>query len=50
MPDAAITDDSVNAKYNSDVEGWGDRGWATVGRLCRWAERNGMPHPTCPTP
>lgn len=50
MPDAAITDDSVNAKYNSDVEGWGDRGWAAVGRLCRWASANKMPHPTCPTP
>jgi hypothetical protein len=48
MPDAAISDDAAAAKYSSDIEGWGDRGWATVGRICRWAEANGMPHPLCP--
>jgi hypothetical protein len=48
MPKAAITDDAVAAKYSSDLEAWGDRGWATVARLCRWAQANAMSHPICP--
>lgn len=48
MPDAAITDDAAAAQYGSDVEAWGERGWAAVGRLCRWAAANGMAHPACP--
>ena len=30
MPVEAITDDTAAAQYSSDVEGWGDRGWATA--------------------
>lgn len=48
FPDAAITDDAVSAQYGSDVEAWGERGWASVARLCRWAAANKMVHPTCP--
>lgn len=43
MPVEAITDDKVNARYNSGVEAWGDRGWASVARICRWAAGVGMP-------
>ena len=50
MPVEAITDDTVAAQYSSDVEGWGDRGWAAVARLCRWAQANKMPHPECLAP
>lgn len=50
MPVAAITDDQAAARYSSDIEAWGDAGWATVGRLCRWAAANEMPHPDCPAP
>jgi hypothetical protein len=48
MPAEAITDDTAAADYSSKVEGWGDAGWAAVGRLCRWAAANKMPHPDCP--
>lgn len=48
MPVEAITDDRAAADYSSSVESWGDRGWAAVARLCRWAERNKLPHPDCP--
>jgi len=50
MPVEAITDDTVASRYNSAVEAWGERGWAAVGRLCRWAAGNGLAHPECPAP
>lgn len=50
MPDAAITDDTVNAQYNSDVEAWGQRGWAANARLCRWAAANKLTNVVCPKP
>lgn len=36
--------------YEIKLEGHGDRGWLQVGRLCRWAERNGMTGLDCPPP
>lgn len=48
LPDAAIADDAAAAQYSSDVEAWGDRGWAAVARICRWAAANNMAHPACP--
>lgn len=50
MPDTAITDDTVNAQYNSDVEAWGDEGWAQVARLCRWSAANKLTNVVCPKP
>lgn len=50
MPDAAITDDAAATKYSSDVEGWGDRRWAAIARLCWRAAANKMPHPDSPKP
>lgn len=37
-----VTDDHAAAAYSAAIEAWGERGWAAVGRLCRWAARNGM--------
>lgn len=36
--------------WNDAVLLWGREGWQQVGRICRWAERNGMADLNCPTP
>lgn len=38
---------SIKAR-NSAFEAWGERGWAAVARLCRWAEANGAVGLECP--
>ena len=50
MPDAAITDDHASALYWSSVLAWGQDGWASVARLCRWAKANGMAVECPPAP
>lgn len=48
MPSVDIlTNSKAEAKYNSEIESWGDRGWSTVARLCRWAREHGSPA-ACP--
>lgn len=43
--DAALTD------YDDAVLAWGERGWAAVGRICRWAVTSGADLPfRCPPP
>lgn len=37
-----VTDAQAAARYDAAVEAWGERGWAAVARVCRWAERRGM--------
>lgn len=32
-------------RHDNAVEAWGERGWATVGRLCRFFGAQGMPLP-----
>lgn len=44
-----VTSAAAAAEYDARLEGWGERGWATVARLCRWAGRNGMTI-ECPQP
>ena len=44
-----LTDAAAEARYNSAVEGWGERGWSTVARICRWAKAHGSRAP-CPVP
>jgi hypothetical protein len=39
-PSALGSDKALN-DYDAAVEAWGERGWRTVGRLCRWAVENG---------
>lgn len=36
--------------WDDEVLIWGRRGWAAVGRLCRWAEDLGMKDIDCPAP
>jgi len=43
--------DTALALHDDAVEAWGERGWAAVGRICRWAQANGAPLPfKCPPP
>lgn len=37
-----VIDDHAAAAYSAAIEAWGERAAAAVGRLCRWAARNGM--------
>lgn len=47
----ALTSDNALAEHDAAVEAWGERGWAAVGRLCRWAEASGAELPfKCPPP
>ncbi len=48
-PDAIVTSERAAAEYSATLEGWGERGWAQVARLCRWAAASGMTV-TCPAP
>jgi hypothetical protein len=43
-----VTDDTANARFQIEIETWGERGWAAVARICRWAQRHGAPVP-CPS-
>ncbi|WP_374534413.1 hypothetical protein [Phenylobacterium sp.] len=47
----ALTSDNALAEYDAAVEAWGERGWAAVARICRWAVTNGAQLPfKCPPP
>ena len=46
-PPDIVTDDAANARYSIAIEAWGERGWRTVARICRWAVANGAAA-TCP--
>jgi hypothetical protein len=37
-----LESDVAAAEYDSSVEAWGERGWATVDRLCRYFKTHGM--------
>lgn len=45
-----LESEEADALHNSAIEGWGERGWAAVGRICRDAVRKGAPYPAdwCP--
>ena len=43
--------DAALALHDDAVEAWGERGWAAVARICRWAVTNGAELPfRCPPP
>jgi hypothetical protein len=44
-----VTSAQAAAEYDIALESWGERGWRTVGRICRWAKANGMTI-DCPGP
>jgi hypothetical protein len=44
-----LTSQAAGEKHDNAVEAWGERGWATVGRLCRFFDAQGMELPfECP--
>jgi hypothetical protein len=45
-----VTSAAAAARYDIEVESWGERGWLQVARLCRWAVANGATGVTCPPP
>ncbi|MGF7152599.1 hypothetical protein [Novosphingobium gossypii] len=42
-----LTDPIANDRYNSSLEGWGDRLHAAGMRLCRFYKRSGLPKADC---
>ena len=47
----ALASDNALALHDDEVEAWGERGWETVARICRWSVTNGAPLPfRCPKP
>lgn len=50
VPLEALESDEAARLYDSELEGWGERGWSAVGRICRDAVRRGAPYPKgwCP--
>lgn len=42
-----VTSARAAAEHDIAVETWGERGWAAVARICRWARDNGAAV-TCP--
>ena len=48
---AALSSDGAMTAYDDAVLAWGQRGWAAVGRICRWAVATGAELPfRCPPP
>lgn len=47
-PLEALTDPKAESDWNDSVLLWGREGWQQVGRLCRWAQRNGAADLDCP--
>lgn len=47
---AAIESEAALDRYEIELELWGDRGWATVARLCRFFDEMGMKGLDCPPP
>ena len=46
-----LASDNALAEHDATVEAWGERGWAAVGRICRWAVGSGAELPfRCPKP
>ncbi|MFN4287576.1 MAG: hypothetical protein ACK4E3_03665 [Brevundimonas sp.] len=39
---AALDSEAALDAHEIALESWGERGWRTVARLCRWAAANGM--------
>lgn len=47
----ALASDNALALHDDEIEAWGERGWETVARICRWSVTNGASLPfRCPKP
>ena len=40
-PADIVTSAQAAAEYDIAVEGWGERGWLAIARICRWAREQG---------
>lgn len=49
-PAEIVTSAQVAAEYDIQLEGWGERGWRAVARICRWAKEQGAQSLNCPAP
>src|SRR5687768_16570948 len=49
-PADIVTGAQAAAEYDIAVEGWGERSWLAVARVCRWAVENGAEGLNCPVP
>ena len=48
-PPEIVTSAQAAAAYDIALESWGERGWLTVARICRWAKEQGA-DVSCPAP
>lgn len=48
MPAEGVRSEAAGIAHDMPVEGWGERRWAAVARLCHWAADNGMKGLDCP--
>jgi hypothetical protein len=48
-PDEIVTSAAAAARYDVELESWGERGWKAVARICRWAKGHGA-QVECPPP
>ena len=49
-PPDILTSETAYEDYNEAVAAWGKRGWAQVGRVCRFFRAQGMPVDCPPAP
>jgi hypothetical protein len=47
---AAVESEAALDRFEIDMELWGERGWASVARLCRFFDTMGMRGLDCPPP
>lgn len=40
---AAVESEAALLAHDVAIEGWGERGWLQIARICRWAKANGAP-------
>lgn len=41
VTEAVLESEIAAAEYDSQVEAWGERGWAAIARICNWAKAHG---------
>lgn len=49
LPTVEILSSEISSvEFDIQHDKWAESGWLAVGRICRWAAENKMPHPPCP--